>query len=410
MINAQRLVNRIETIAKYGMGDNSGVTRLAYTKEYKGALDEVKNWMKQAGMKVRLDAAGNLIGRKEGNDKNAKPVVIGSHIDSVFNAGKYDGIIGVLGGIEVAMHLFEESVETIRPLEVIAFNEEEGSRFGSGVFGSRAMAGTVSMNDLQTKDEDGISRWDAIKAFGGNPEQILKKNPFANKEFEMYLELHIEQGPVLEAQGVSLGIVSGIVGMLVAEINFYGQANHAGSTPMNMRHDALLGACELACAVEKLCKEDNYALLGTVGVMNAYPGGINIVPGRAELTIDIRDLELETIHNTYKCIQQISNELAKKRGLRVEFSTRMEVIPAKCNSETMNIMKSICKENGYNYFEMVSGAGHDAQLMNLLSDIGMIFVRSTGGGHNPDEYSSIEDIEKGTNLLMHTALKYLIPA
>ena len=343
MINPHRVWDRIEKIAGFGQTEE-GITRLAYTATYRQAVDQVAEWMAQAGMTVRLDEAGNLIGRREGRDLQAAPVIIGSHIDSVVNAGKYDGVAGVIAGLEVAKHLEEEGILTIRPLEVIAFNEEEGARFGSGVFGSRAFAGAVTQKDLQTRDKDGVTRWEAIQAFGGDPAKLLQKREAPKTPCSMYLELHIEQGPVLEAREIPLGIVTGIVGMLVAEIRFFGEANHAGATPMDMRHDALLGACELACEVERLCKSGSGAALGTVGFMNALPGGVNIIPGQAEMTIDLRDLDMEVIQSTYKQIQDAAQKLAAARNLQVEFKKRMEVEPARCSREYIALVKNFCDE------------------------------------------------------------------
>ncbi|WP_046174848.1 M20 family metallo-hydrolase [Domibacillus indicus] len=409
MINKDRLYERIETLAKIGATEDGGVTRLALTKEDREAQELVSSWMKEAGMQVRRDSAGNLIGRKEGKEPGAKTIVMGSHIDSVGNGGKLDGTIGVIGGIEVVQHITEEGIEIKSPVEVIAFCEEEGSRFQSGgIFGSRAMTGKITRKDLEVRDSKGISRRDALIHFGLDPEGIFNEVIRKKDEIGLYLEMHIEQGPILEAAEIPVGIVTAITGLSLTEITFEGTPNHVGGTPMGMRNDALLGASEFAIATEEICEEFGSPAVGTVASMNVYPNQVNIVPGKVILTVDVRDVDIERRETILEKLRNRALEISEKRGLNVDFNLKLKANPAPCNEKVMELMKSKAKEAGIICQEIVSGGGHDAQLMAELADMGMIFVRSTGGSHNPKESAKIDDITLGTKLLSEVAIHYLI--
>lgn len=408
MISSQRLEDRINSLARIGMTEEGGVTRLALTDEDRKAHQLVRSWMEQAGMSVRVDAAGNLIGRKEGTNPQARPVVMGSHIDSVGNGGKFDGTIGVIGGIEVVQHIAEENISITRPVEVIAFCEEEGSRFQSGgIFGSRAMTGKITPADMEIRDANGISRRQALADFGLNPDELFTKAIRRKGEMALYLEMHIEQGPVLEQKGIPVGIVTGITGLSLTEIIVEGKPNHVGATPMGMRHDALLGACEIATGIEEICLSYGSPAVGTVGTMEVLPGQVNIVPGRVVMTTDVRDLDVERRESILQRIRNHAESVAGRRGLTVSFHTKLKANPAMCSQEIIEVMKRESERMSLSYLEMPSGAGHDAQLMAELADMGMIFVRSTGGSHNPREYASMEDITLGTELLSRVALHYL---
>lgn len=410
MISAKRLEERIELLSKISEVDYDGVTRRALTKEDKKAQELVTSWMKQAGMSVQLDSAGNLIGRKEGYHKGYKPLVIGSHIDSVENGGKYDGTIGVIGGIEVVQHMVEEGIHPLRPIEIIAFCEEEGSRFQSGgLFGSQAMTGKISSSDLEVTDSDGITRWKVLEQFGLRPEEVLTNKVIRNKdEMLLYLEMHIEQGPILEKEEAPIGIVSHITGVTVFDIIVEGESNHAGTTPMELRHDALSGACEIKLALEKVALDYGSPAVGTVGRMQVYPGGVNIIPGKVMMSVDIRDIKEENREGILKHLKYESKMISEKRGLNIQFIERTKVKQANCSKEVIAIAKSEAKNMNTDFVEMVSGAGHDALLIAELCDIGMIFVRSQGGSHNPKETARIEDIVLGTELLYRVSSQYTI--
>lgn len=408
MIYKDRIAKRIETLAKIGATEDGGVTRLALTTEDREAQELVSSWMKEAGMEVRRDPAGNLIGRKEGEQQGAKAIVIGSHIDSVGNGGKLDGTIGVIGGIEVVQHITEEGIKIQSPVEVIAFCEEEGSRFQSGgIFGSRAMTGKITREDLEVRDSKNISRWEALSQFGLNPEGIFNEAIRKRDEIELYLEMHIEQGPVLEANGIPVGVVTAITGLSLTEFTFEGTPNHVGGTPMGMRNDALLGASEFAIATEEICEEFGSPAVGTVASMKVYPNQVNIVPGKVILTVDVRDVDIDRRESILEKLDAKALQISEKRGLQVQSNLKLKANPAPCSTTVMETMKLKAKELGIEYQEIVSGGGHDAQLMAELAKMGMVFVRSTGGSHNPKESAEVNDIVLGTKLLSEVAVNYL---
>jgi len=410
MISPQRVESRIEELSKISESDGDGVTRRALTKEDKAALELVSSWMKEAGMNVHLDAAGNLIGRTNGEYRHKQPIVLGSHIDSVENGGKYDGAIGVIGGIEVVQHMKDEELPLTRPVEVIAFSEEEGSRFKSGgLFGSLAMIGSVSRQDLDVVDEQGITRGEALTDLGLHTDDIFTEKVIRDKEdILLYLEMHIEQGPVLQENKAPVGIVSHITGITVCDVIVRGRADHAGTTPMHMRQDALSGACELKLALEKILREYEPTAVGTVGVMDIQPGGVNIVPEEVTMTMDIRDVKEESRKNILNLLADEAKEIRNRRGLDIQFVEKSNVTQANCSKEIMAVAKEEAEKMGIEYVELVSGAGHDAQSMAELCDMGMIFVRSEFGSHNPQEYAAIEDIVLGTELLYHVSSHYVL--
>ncbi|MEN1967944.1 M20 family metallo-hydrolase [Lentibacillus sp. N15] len=406
MINYERIDSRIQELSTIEKTNDGGVTRLAFSKALLKAQDIVKDWMAEAGLTVQQDPAGNVIGRKEGEIKNAKPIVIGSHIDSVSNGGKYDGTMGVICAIEVAQYILENNIRIKRPLEVISFSEEEASRFGNAFFGSMAFTGTFTQEDLDRKDVNGISRKEAMKECGFDPDLLFADVARKKGEQELYLEMHIEQGPVLEQKDISVGIVKGIPGIIMSQVSIVGKSNHIGGTPMNMRQDALLGASELIEQVEKTCLDFGDSAVGAVGSLHVYPGETNIIPGKVELSIDIRHLDREQLNHMYQTIQEASERIARKRDLNFTFNEK-KTQPSPSSTEVIQVMEEKSKELDIEALVMASGGGHDAQIMAELSDMGMIFVRSTGGSHNPEEYAAIEDIAKGTELLLDTAVHYL---
>jgi allantoate deiminase len=408
MIRASRIGERIEALGKISVPNEEGVTRLALSKEDQKAQALVTSWMEQAGMHVRVDAAGNLIGRIEGSLPGARPVLMGSHIDSVVNGGKYDGTIGVIGGVEVVQHFTEEGIQPFHPIEVIAFCEEEGSRFQSGLFGSQALIGTIQPGDLELKDKRGMTRREALIGCGLDPDDIFHQVKRRSGEIEVYLEMHIEQGPVLDKKGVPIGIVTAIAGPTWTEIEIEGKAGHAGTVPMGMRHDALLGASEMVVALEEICLGYTGApIVGTVGRMDVLPGGSNIVPGRVVMSVDVRDVSRDRRAAALEKLRIRAQGIAAQRGLRVQFSERLSVDPVSCDEGVVAVMREESLKMMLECPEMISGAGHDAQLMASITDIGMIFIRCKDGiSHNPEEFAEVDDIVLGTDLLARVAMRY----
>ncbi len=407
MINKDRLEERIELLAQIGKTDEGGVSRVALTEEYRKALDLITEWMLEAGMKVRLDQVGNLIGRKEGTHPDLKAVAMGSHIDSVIDGGKYDGTVGVIAGIEVAQHLKEEGIPNKKPIEIIAFCEEEGSRFQSGgVFGSRAIAGQLEREDFEVTDSSGQTRYEVLKNFGLDPDNFESAIRDKN-EFELYIEMHIEQGPILIREKSPVGIVTAITGLSLTEVTFEGEPNHVGGTPMDLRYDALLGASETALAVEEIVKQYGGDAVGTAATMDVEPSQVNIIPGKVSTIIDIRDTDLDRREAILTDLEKRVKEICERRALTYEMTTKLKANPAHSAPHILKTMKEKSEELNMKTFKMPSGGGHDAQLMAEITDMGMIFVRSENGSHNPEEFASIEDIKLGTDLLASTVIHYI---
>lgn len=399
-VNQERLSNSIQQLASYGKNQAGGSDRVAYSKHDIAARAYVKELMLQAGLEVSVDYAGNLIGKKEGKKPDLKPIAFGSHIDEVPNGGDYDGPVGSLSAIEVVQTLSENQVNTDHPLEVIIFTNEEG-----GVVGSRALVGQLSPEALQVKSSSGLTQYEGIKAIGGNPDRVMeikrKKGDLA-----AFLELHIEQGGNLDREGIAIGVVEGIVAIEWYEFTFKGFANHAGTTPMNMRKDPMLPAARLVLAVNEIVNSFEGSQVATVGKIEAFPGAGNVIPGEVKLNVEIRDLSSEKIHQVYQAIEEKAQLQAKESGTKVSVR-HIEVAskPALANPEIQKVIESSAKELGLSSIYLPSGAGHDAQEMARIAPIGMIFIPSKDGiSHSPQEYSSPEDIANGANVLLKTIL------
>ncbi|HEV2093453.1 MAG TPA: Zn-dependent hydrolase [Rubrobacter sp.] len=403
MVDGGRLWKRLSGLAEIGKREEGGVARLSFTPEERAAKDLAASYMQEAGLAVREDAAGNLFGRREGKDPEAAAVLMGSHVDSVINGGDFDGPLGVLGGIEVLQTMNEEGVETERPVEVVAFTDEEGARFSLGMIGSRALTGTLSPEDLRHEDRDGVSIEEAMREAGLDPEKIgdAARSP---ESLAAYLELHIEQGKVLEGEGLPVGVVTGIAGPVWLRLSFTGEAGHAGTTPMGSRRDALAAAAEVVRVVEEEAAA-NGSTVGTVGQIEARPGGINIIPGRADISLDLRDID-ETVRDRAEGrIRERAEEACERRGVDVSFEELQRLPPAPCSEEIRAAIAAACEHEGIRPYSLPSGAGHDGMHVGGLCPMGMIFVRSRDGiSHNPKEWSSREDCEAGCKVLYSTML------
>jgi len=409
-ISKERLKTHIEQLGEIGKTSDNGVQRLALSKEDREATLMVSEWMKEAGLTVRHDHFGNLIGRKEGQNPSLPPVMIGSHIDSVRNGGKFDGVIGVLAGIEIVQAISESHIVHEHPVEVVAFCEEEGSRFNDGLFGSRGMVGKVRKEDLQIVDDNYVTRYDALQTFGFgiNPDSI-DQSVRKPGDVKQYFELHIEQGPFLEKNHYPIGIVSGIAGPSWFKVKLTGEAGHAGTVPMRLRKDPMIGAAEVIKEVETLCMNDpDAATVGTVGRINAFPGGSNIIPEYVEFSLDVRDIDLERRNYVIQKVEEKIKQVCKARGLVYEIERNMAADPVKCSNNLIDSLTATCKDLGIEAPVMVSGAGHDAMFLAEITEIGMVFVRCRDGiSHQPKEWAEIDDIVLGTNLLYETVLKWI---
>lgn len=399
-VNSERLSNTILELSKFGKNQAGGSDRVAYSSHDIDSREYVKSLMKLAGLDVKVDFAGNIIGRKEGNKAGLKAIAFGSHIDEVPNGGDYDGPVGSLSAIEVVKTLSENDFKTDHPLEVIIFTNEEG-----GVVGSRALAGQLSQEALQVKSSSGLTQYEGIKAVGGIPDRIIEVKR-EKGDLAAFLELHIEQGGNLDRQGIDIGVVEGIVAIEWYEFTFNGFANHAGTTPMNMRKDPMLPAAKLVLAVNEIVNSFEGAQVATVGKIEAFPGAGNVIPGEVKLNVEIRDLSSDKIQQVYQAIENRANELAKESDTEVSVH-HIEVAskPALADPEIQKIIESSAKDLGLSTLYLPSGAGHDAQEMARLAPIGMIFIPSKNGiSHSPQEFSSPNDIANGANVLMKTIL------
>ena len=403
VVDGERLWRRLSELAEVGKRESGGVTRLSFTEEERAAKDLVASFMQEAGLAVREDSAGNLFGRREGGDPDAPAVLVGSHVDSVYEGGNFDGPLGVLAGIEVAQTMEEGGVETVRPVEVVAFTDEEGARFSFGMIGSRALAGTLSGEDLQHEDEDGVSIAEAMRNYGLDPERISEAAR-PGGSLAAYLELHIEQGRVLEKEALPVGIVTGIAAPVWRRLIFGGETGHAGTTPMEMRRDALAAAAEVATVVEREASVTGTSV-GTVGQMSVEPGGINIIPGRVELSLDLRDIDEGTRDLVEDRILERARGVCEGRGVGFETEVLQRMTPVSCSETVRGAVLAACEGLGLGTYDLASGAAHDGMQLVELCPVGMIFVRSKAGvSHSPDEWSSKEDCTAGANVLYHATI------
>jgi allantoate deiminase len=404
-VSQERLETRVSQLAQIGGTADGGVNRQTFTPEYKEAQELVADWMREAGLAVRTDAVGNLIGRREGPDPESPAIMVGSHIDTVLNGGRYDGTVGVLGGIEVAQALKEDGIELNHSLEIAALIEEEGTRWGSGCLGSRAMMGLVSEEVLDRKDRDGITMSEAMESMGVDPDRLhdARRDP---RELACYLEMHIEQGGVLDDLGYPVGVVTGIAGPLQMSARLIGKTDHAGATPMNLRKDALVAAAHLVLVAQRSAQEASLTAVGTVGIMEVKPGNFNAIPGEVFMTFDIRDIYIKARDEMEREIVAEVEKVSADNGLRYEIGELVRLEPVVLPRRMVDVVAESCRKVGVPVHELPSGAGHDAQIMATEVDTGMIFLRSKGGiSHDPAEFTEMRDIYSGTEVLYHTVLE-----
>jgi hydantoinase/carbamoylase family amidase len=379
-----------------------GITREVFTADYMTANEYVSNLMREAGLTVRVDPFGNLFGRLEGSDPSAPAVLTGSHIDTTLNAGAYDGVLGVLGAIAAVRQLSAEGLPR-RSIEVVVFAGEE-PRFGSGCIGSRVLTGQLSRADLDAmKDRSGVSIAEAMRDVGLDPDQVGNACLDASGVMA-FVELHIEQGSVLERLGVPIGVVTHIAAPHDMLVTIRGAAAHAGATPMDARRDALAGAVEAAVELERLGRESpSGTTVATVGAISALPGAINVIPGEAELKVDIRDRDLSARDAVADAFLAALRSITERRGLELELATIARDTPVRCSPVIVDAATIACQELGVDYTEITSGAYHDAMLMSAKVPVGMIFVPSVNGiSHSPHEYTEPDDIDRGVRVLAGT--------
>lgn len=377
-----------------------GLTRIFLSDEMRACDAMVADWMKEAGMSVRMDAIGNIIGRYEGNQPGLPALLMGSHLDSVRDAGKYDGMLGVVSAIECVSTLHRRGQRLPFALEVIGFADEEGVRFSSTLLGSRAVAGTFDMALLDKTDQDGVTMREAIVRFGQDPEQIPAA-AYKPEDVLAYAELHIEQGPVLEAEGLPVGVVTAINGASRFSVEIDGMAGHAGTVPMKLRQDALAAAAECVLAIEKRCGAEP-ELVGTVGKLEASPGATNVIPGKVVFTIDIRAPRDEQRLAAVADVRRAIEETCSRRKVEVKITQVHEGHTAPCAPWLQEQIARAIEAEGLSVRKLPSGAGHDGMaIIDLPTDIGMLFVRCAGGiSHNPAEAIDTNDAGIGARVFL----------
>jgi hydantoinase/carbamoylase family amidase len=391
---AATLTADIESAARFG-GEGTGVTRLAWTNELGQVLDWLTDQLEGLGLDVERDTAGNLIGRWEAG--SGKPIAVGSHLDTVPRGGRYDGALGVLSGLQAIRLLKERGFEPRRPLWLISFMDEEGARFGAALFGSRAFVGK-DLADLGDRlDADGVSLRDAMSSQGFDFARV----PEATRVGDLggYLELHIEQGPVLETDGIEIGVVTGIVGLIGFRARFVGEANHAGTTPMRLRRDALCGAAAAVLALRDaaVARDD---ITTNVGIISAEPGGFNVVPGAAEFTIDVRSATEEGYAVLEPLVRETLGPIAEEQGLELELSEAYRLEPLPLDSAFVDALEQAARDEGASNMRLPSGAGHDAMEVGRHVPAGMLFVPSRKGiSHSPEEFTEPRHCELGARVL-----------
>jgi N-carbamoyl-L-amino-acid hydrolase len=399
-VNGKRIMDHIMALAEFGKNPQGGVSRVAYSDADKQGREYVLGLMRAANLDAKIDAAGNLIGRRPGSVIALKPLLIGSHIDTVPEGGNYDGVVGSMGALEVAHTLAEKHVNLRHPLEVVIFQNEEG-----GLIGSRAMDGELTERELDLVSRSGKTIREGIKFIGGDPSLLAEVR--RNKgDIAGYLELHIEQGNTLDTEKIEIGVVEGIVGINWWDVTIEGFANHAGTTAMNNRQDALLAGARFIDAVNRIVTSVPGRQVGTVGRINALPGAPNVIPGKVVLSLELRDLDAAKIQMLFEKIHAEAQRIGAATRTKFDFKEINVNIPAPTDPRVRSLISEAARELGLSTKVMPSGAGHDAQDMARLGPVGMIFVPSVGGiSHSPKEFSRPEDIANGANVLLHTLLK-----
>lgn len=398
-IDAERLNSWLRDLGQIGSTGDGGVERLAYSEDDIAARTYVLELMRTAGLETEIDAAGNLIGRRAGIDPSLAPIMLGSHIDSVPHGGNYDGPVGSLAAIEVAHTLQDAGQVTRHPLEFVVFSNEE-----NGKSGSKAMAGELDAEALASKTHIGISIAEGMRAIGGEPDR-LESVRRVQGSVAAFLELHIEQGAILDQADIEIGVVEGIVGIKRWQVRFDGHANHAGTTPMAIRHDALVSAAEFILAVNAIAREMPGRQVATVGEISAHPGAANVIPGRVELSLEIRELDMVKIDLVYARIEEQAERIAAENGTRYHGSEYYQSHAALTDVEIQGLISRAAAQLGLSSMSMQSGAGHDAQSIARFAPIGMIFIPSRGGiSHSPAEYSFPAEVAAGANVLLQSLL------
>ncbi|NEO84920.1 MAG: Zn-dependent hydrolase [Spirulina sp. SIO3F2] len=396
-INSDRLRHRLQQLAQIGRLPNGGVSRLAFSAADQDARAQTQQWLQMAGMTVRIDPAGNLIGRYPGQDETLGAIATGSHLDTVSCGGSYDGALGVIAGVEIAQTLHDAHAHFHHPFEVIVFADEEGS-----MIGSKAMSGSVEsrMATLNRSNSNPLAK--ALTAIGGNWKAIEQAKR-QSEELHAFVELHVEQGPVLESVRAAIGIVEGIVGQRRYQITIEGQANHAGTTPMHLRQDALVAAARVILAVQALANDEHKQTVATVGEIHTIPNTVNVIPGTIKLTVDLRDLCDRHLNQLQSQLNQNLQTIGQETRTKIALQPTLQTPAVLADAEIQAAIEQSCQMLNTSYHYLPSRAGHDAQSLARLTRIGMIFVPSRGGiSHSAQEYTAPQHCLQGVQVLWQT--------
>ncbi|WP_300410265.1 M20 family metallo-hydrolase [Lagierella sp.] len=406
-VDGARIAKRIEEISKFNSTKGEGVTRFSYSKEDEKARDWIGNILDNLNMDYSVDSVGNLRARYEGKSNSLPPLLIGSHIDSVKNGGKYDGVLGVIGALEVLNVMKENNYIPNRPVELIIFSEEEGSNFGTTMVGSKALTGKLNFESLsKLENSEGKSAVEVLKDFGLDPKE-MKKHVLKPEEIFCMLELHIEQGIVLENQNKQIGIVEAIAGMITLDVTVKGEENHAGSTPMNMRKDALVIAADLIKEIENIAKyKVEKTTVATVGKISSKPNMANVIPGEVRFTVDIRDINQYDLEKAETLIRREAKRIENEKNFEIAIKVLGASDPVGLSPSIVDIITNEVKSLTDSWMKLHSGAVHDAAMMADITPTGMIFVPSVlGKSHTKEEFTKQEDIKLGVQALLNSVIK-----
>lgn len=401
-ISGERFRDRFDRFNEIGATDRGGVNRPALSGENERARDTLVEWFEDAGLSVRVDEMGNIFGRREGTNDDLSPVLIGSHVDSQYNGGRYDGVIGVLGSLEMIETLNDAGVGTERPIEVVSWSNEEGVRFQPDMLGSGTFAGKFDVEFAYSREnDDGRTFGEELDRIGYRGEE-----PCEPRDPHCYLELHVEQGPKLENAGLSVGVVEGVYGFVWFDVAFEGSADHAGPTPMHLRHDALVATSDVIEAVRRIAGTGGDDLVGTVGSVDVSPNSINVIPERVEFTVDFRSYDDGTVDRAAERLREEIAHSASREGIDAEHEEIMRIESQSFDDGVVEAVADAADTLDADAARLISGAGHDASYLNRVCPTGMIFVPSVGGvSHTEDEFTEWDDVVTGANVLLNATVE-----
>lgn len=401
-ISSERFRERFDRFNEIGATERGGVNRPSLSPENERARDTLVEWFEDAGLSVIVDEMGNLFGRRGGRDDDLPPVLIGSHVDSQYNGGRYDGVIGVLGALEVVQTLNDAGVETERPIEVVSWSNEEGVRFQPDMLGSGVFAGKFDLEFAYSReDKEGNTFGEELERIGYHG-----KEPCEPRDLHSYIELHVEQGPKLEDSDLSVGIVEGVYGFVWFDAAFEGSADHAGPTPMHLRHDALVATADVIDAVRRIAGTGGEDLVGTVGSLDVSPNSINVIPERVDFTVDFRSYNDSVVDRAADRIREEIDHAATREGIEAEYEEIMRIESQSFDEGVVEAVADAADALDADATRLVSGAGHDASYLNRVCPTGMIFVPSVDGvSHTEDEFTEWEDVVTGVNVLLNATIE-----